>query len=167
MVYKTKKGEGKGDWKNDSKIISLGHVREDSLFKLGLQLQPLYAKIQYFGPRFRLAFSPALYKFIIWATWAWIHSYSGFKSNLVLTVGFFNVILIWLMLTSAFRILINNSFQESFVTTFIGNEKNCQNINCFFFSIKTFFKLITNQYPKGIRQHFPFNIYTYYFNVQN
>ena len=25
-------------------------------------------------------------------------------------VGFFNVILIWLMLTSAFRILINNSF---------------------------------------------------------
>ena len=36
MVYKTKKGEGKEDWKNDSKIISLGHVRGDSLFKLCL-----------------------------------------------------------------------------------------------------------------------------------
>ena len=35
---------------------------------------------------FRLAFSPTLYKFIVWATWVWIHSCSGFKSNLVLTV---------------------------------------------------------------------------------
>ena len=36
MVYKSEKGEGKGDWKNDSKIISLGHVWGDSLFKLCL-----------------------------------------------------------------------------------------------------------------------------------
>ena len=36
IVYKTKKGEGKGGLKNDSKIISLGHVRGYSLFKLRL-----------------------------------------------------------------------------------------------------------------------------------
>ena len=36
IVYKTKKGEGKMGLKNDSKIISLGHVRGYSLFKLRL-----------------------------------------------------------------------------------------------------------------------------------
>ena len=36
IVYKTKKGEGKGGLKNNSKIISLGHVRGYSLFKLRL-----------------------------------------------------------------------------------------------------------------------------------
>ena len=36
IVYKTKKGEGKGGLKNDSKIISLGHVWGYSLFKLRL-----------------------------------------------------------------------------------------------------------------------------------
>ena len=29
------------------------------------------------------------------------------------------------------------------------NEKICQNINYFFFPIKTFFKWILNYYPKG------------------
>ena len=38
-----------------------------------------------FWPRIRLAFFPALYKFIVWATWAWIHSRFGRPSNLVLT----------------------------------------------------------------------------------
>ena len=33
IVYKTKKGEGKG-LKNYSKIIALGHVQGDSLYKL-------------------------------------------------------------------------------------------------------------------------------------
>ena len=33
------------------------------------------------------SFFPALYKFIVWATWAWIRSRFGFKSNLVLTIG--------------------------------------------------------------------------------
>ena len=33
------------------------------------------------------------------------------------------------MLTSTLRALLS----ESFDITFIGNEKNCQNINCFFF----------------------------------
>ena len=36
IVYKTKKGEGKRGLKNNSKIISLGHVRGYSLFKLRL-----------------------------------------------------------------------------------------------------------------------------------
>ena len=36
IVYKTKKGEGKGGLKNNSKIISLGHVRGYLLFKLRL-----------------------------------------------------------------------------------------------------------------------------------
>ena len=36
IVYKTKKGEGKEKRKNDSKIISLGHIRGYSLFKLRL-----------------------------------------------------------------------------------------------------------------------------------
>ena len=51
-------------------------------------------------------------------------------------------ILIWEMLTIALRALLNNPFYESFDITFIGNEKNCQNTNCFFFPylIKTFFK---------------------------
>ena len=84
IVYKMKKGEGKGGrWK---KIISLGHVRRDSLLKTTLiALALFYTKIQYLSPRFRLAFSPALYKFIVWASWTWIHHYFGFKTNLVLT----------------------------------------------------------------------------------
>ena len=40
---------------------------------------------QYLYPRFKLAFSPTLYKFIIRVFWAWVHSCSGFKSKLVLT----------------------------------------------------------------------------------
>ena len=34
--------------------------------------------------------------------------------------------------------------------TFMGNEKSCQNINCFFsFPIKIFFNWILNECPKG------------------
>ena len=40
------------------------------------------------------------------------------------------------MLRSALRALINNLFLESYDTTFMGNEKNYQNINCFFSPIK-------------------------------
>ena len=36
IEYKTKEGERKGDWKNYSKIIALGHVRGYSLQKLRL-----------------------------------------------------------------------------------------------------------------------------------
>ena len=44
------------------------------------------------------------------------------------------------MLINALRILVKNPVKKSFDITFIGNEKNYQNINYFFsFSIKTFF----------------------------
>ena len=34
---------------------------------------------------------------------------------------------------SALRTLVKNPVKESFDVTFMGNEKNYQNINCFFF----------------------------------
>ena len=37
------------------------------------------------------------------------------------------------ILTSTFRALVKNPVKESFDVTFMGNEKSCQNINCFFF----------------------------------
>ena len=83
IVYKTKKGEGKGGRLNNhisracpKRLMVKNYAHSSSLF---------YTKIQYLSPKFRLAFSPALYKFIILATWTWIHHYFGFKSNLVLT----------------------------------------------------------------------------------
>ena len=56
----------------------------------------------------------------------------------------------WEMLTNVFRVLVNNSFKESFygkktiniLTTFFISHKN---------SIKTFLKWIVNQYPKSTR----------------
>ena len=43
------------------------------------------------------------------------------------------------MLTGTLSTLVKNSIKESFDITFMGNEKNCQNINCFFFfSYKNF-----------------------------
>ena len=41
------------------------------------------------------------------------------------------------MLMSALRAMVNNSFLKSSDTTFIRNEKSCQNIN-YFFSYKNF-----------------------------
>ena len=35
---------------------------------------------------------------------------------------------------SALRALVKNPVKESFEITFMGNEKNYQNINCFFLS---------------------------------
>ena len=49
------------------------------------------------------------------------------------------------MLTNAFRVLVNNPFQESFDIIFMGNEKKYQNINCFFFFHNFFLNgLLTN-----------------------
>ena len=61
------------------------------------------------------------------------------------------------MLTSALKALVKNSIKEIFDIIFMGNEKNYQNINCFFFSfpIKFFFNLILNQCPKNTRQYDP------------
>ena len=52
-----------------------------------VQFFPFNTIFQYLFPRFRLAFSPTLYKFIVRAFWAWVHSYFGFKSKPVLTIG--------------------------------------------------------------------------------
>ena len=83
QYIRRRKEKGKGTEKY-YQIIALGHVRGYYLHRLRVQLWPFNAKIQDLGPRFRLAFSPTLYKFIVWATWAQIHSCSGFKSNPVL-----------------------------------------------------------------------------------
>ena len=45
------------------------------------------------------------------------------------------------MLTNALKVMINNSFYESFDITFMRNEKNCKNINCLFFSFSIIFFL--------------------------
>ena len=37
------------------------------------------------------------------------------------------------MLTSVLKVLVKNPIKENFDIIFIGNEKNCQNINYFFF----------------------------------
>ena len=37
------------------------------------------------------------------------------------------------MLTSALKALVKNPIKENFNIIFMGNEKNYQNINCFFF----------------------------------
>ena len=53
---------------------------------------------------------------------------------------------------SALRALVKNLVKKSFDITFIGNEKNYQNINYFFsFPIKIFFNWILNQYSKDTR----------------
>ena len=44
----------------------------------------------------------------------------------------------WIMLTCALRALVNNLFLKEIYTTFMKNEKSCQNINCFFFFHKNF-----------------------------
>ena len=46
------------------------------------------------------------------------------------------------MLTVALKTMINNLFKKKIDITFIGNKKNYQNINYFFFfSRKNFFKI--------------------------
>ena len=56
------------------------------------------------------------------------------------------------MLTSAFRAIVNNPFEESFDTTFMRNEKNVKTLLFFpiksFFNVKTFFPI--NNYFLGL-----------------
>ena len=44
---------------------------------------------------------------------------------------------------SVLSVLVKNLIKENFDITFMGNEKSCQNINCFFFlfSHKNFLKM--------------------------
>ena len=50
-----------------------------------VQLFSFNTIFQYLFLRFRLVFSPTLYKFIVQTFWTWVHSYFGFKSKSVLT----------------------------------------------------------------------------------
>ena len=84
IVYNTKRETGRGGLK---KIIALEQVREYFFTDIDVQFFPSDAIIQHLDLRFRLAFYPTLYKFIVQASWAWIHSCFGFKLNLVLTIG--------------------------------------------------------------------------------
>jgi len=49
--------------------------------------------------------------------------------NLLTTLSFDN----WIMLTSVLRVLVNNLFEESFDTIFMGNEKNVKILITLFF----------------------------------
>ena len=64
-----------------------------------------------------------------------------------------------IMLMGVFRTMVNNSFYESFDTTFMKKKKK-KNVKTliafFFFSHKIFFKWIISHYPKSIHQYFPF-----------
>ena len=93
IVYNTKKENKGGRLKKDSskrkELSILSHsIREcpriHSVY-VRVQLFLFNTINQYLYPGFRLTFSPALYKFIVRAFWAWVHSCSGFKSNLVPT----------------------------------------------------------------------------------
>ena len=87
QYIRRRKKEEKGIGPKKRKKIIRACLKRLMAKKLRSQLQSLYTKIQYLSPRFRLAFSPALYKFIVCVTWTQIHPYSGSKSNLVLTIG--------------------------------------------------------------------------------
>ena len=52
------------------------------------------------------------------------------------------------MLTSAFKILVNNPFQESFDITFMKKKKKTIKILITFYFIKDFFSQVINQFPK-------------------
>ena len=67
----------------------------------------------------------ALHPFIIWS----LNAEFMFGINaLTLYIYIYGEIL-----TGALRALVKNPIKKSFDITFMGNEKNCQNINCFFF----------------------------------
>ena len=52
------------------------------------------------------------------------------------------------MLTSVFKILVNNPFQESFDITFMKKKKKTIKILITFYFIKDFFSQVINQFPK-------------------
>ena len=69
IVYNTKRETGEG---------ALEQVKEHYFTEIDVQFLPSDVIIQHLGLRFRLAFYPTLYKFIVGASWAWIHSCFGF-----------------------------------------------------------------------------------------
>lgn len=57
-----------------------------------------------------------------------LYNYALKRSIILLESDFIHRI----MLTSTFKAIVNNKFQESFDTSFMVNGKNCQKINYFF-----------------------------------
>ena len=83
------KGDGKKKRKNTTGEEKENHISRACPKRLIARFHDrilnLFTLNPIFWPKIRLAFFPALYKFIVWATWALIHSRFGFKSNLVPT----------------------------------------------------------------------------------
>ena len=92
MVYNLKRCTKKGDWKTDKKkkikkynikgrtpeswLYYSSYVEDDfSIFYLQLSFQTIH--YCYLLSKFRLVLSPTLYKFIVWACWAWTQSCFG------------------------------------------------------------------------------------------
>ena len=109
IVYNTKRNSKKGERRKNTRkkkrkkggrnttvkrkssslsIILTGHVGGCFLHVCMCDSFHFNTIYQYLYPRFRLVFFPTLYKFIVRAFWAWVHSCSEFKSKLVLTAGF-------------------------------------------------------------------------------
>ena len=125
------------------------------MYRLRVYLFPSNAIIQDLGPRFRLAFYPALYKFIVRALWVLIHSCFGSKPNLVLTIyiyisqrfqgvsfgvyniWFFGFFMLYAILENSLRIclvlLLRNKSEtivKGIVTNFEGFKLFCLNYIC-------------------------------------
>ena len=97
MVYNTKRNskrktrekteERKKGWRNttvkrnNSKLLItlLGHDQGCFFALLHMQFLPLNTNNRYLFSRFRLAFLPTLYKFIVRAYWAWVYSCFGVR----------------------------------------------------------------------------------------
>ena len=92
MVYNMKRcPKIKGDWKTDKKKIKKSHTKgrtpeswlyysnyaDDDFYILYLQLSFQTIHYCYLLSKFKLILSPTLYKFIIWAYWAWTQSCFG------------------------------------------------------------------------------------------
>ena len=63
------------------------------------------------------------------------------------------------MLTNAFRVLVNNLFQESFDIIFMGNEKNIKTLIAFFFHNFFLNGLLTNVLRALV------SIFLYFYNI--
>ena len=110
-------------------------------------LFPFNTIYQYLYSRFGLAFSPTLYKFIVRAFWAWVHSCSGFKSKLVLTLN----ILFFKLLFKKFLVVFARIIMFIFLLKKLNNEFAI--INClvmlFFKKWEKFVNLKSKYYLNG------------------
>ena len=76
--------------KNSKLLITLlRHDRGCFSALLHVQLLPLNTNNRYLFSRFKLAFSPTFYKFIVRACWAWVHSYFGVRAKTSPYISFY------------------------------------------------------------------------------